>query len=203
MVKIIRLYQQLIVRNKKWFIPISIIFVIGVVSGYSLAVNNKEETTKILAGYASSIDFKVQDGLALSLYIFERNLGIVVFSLFAGFFFGLIPLAISFINGGLLGVVFGFSEIYKGVNFFQLLMLVLPHGIFEYTGSIIGLAFGLKLGVNWLRKSASGRRKKVFLKDLNEAFLIAPLVVLILAVAALVEGNLTDKIACFVASVCR
>ncbi len=200
--RLLHLYASLIINNKKWFIPILIVFFVGLTAGFFLSINNKAETGKILAGYAKSIDFNIKDGFALSWFIFERNVNIILFATITGFFLGLPALTIAFINGSLLGVVIGFVSISHSLNPIQLFLLLFPHGIFEYTGSVLGLTFGFKLGVNWLRKSSSGHRKQVFLNDFKDVVKIIPVVIIILFVAALIEGNLTGKLACFLASAC-
>jgi hypothetical protein len=58
------------------------------------------------------------------------------------------------------------------------------------------------LGTRWLGKSSKGKRKAIFVSDLKDLIYITPLVLLILAVAALIEGNITGKLACLLAGAC-
>jgi uncharacterized membrane protein SpoIIM required for sporulation len=200
--KLLGYYRQLLAKNRRWFLAILGIFFLGFVAGFLISFVAPSFTRLILAQYAASIDPNLQPGANLTWYLLSRNVGIVGVSTIGGFVFGLLPVGTSFLNGLLLGALIGFGEIYQVINPVQLALLILPHGIFEYLGSFLALGFGLKLGLNWLSKSSRGKRVKVFVQDLKEVGIILPLIILLLGVAALIEGNLTNSIACFFSGIC-
>ncbi|HSX57887.1 MAG TPA: stage II sporulation protein M [Candidatus Saccharimonadales bacterium] len=196
-------YKKIIFEARFWFLSLGIIFLLGLFVGIIVSVTIPSLSTKILKSYSSSVNFNAEEGLSLSLFIFKKNLGIVTLGSFLGFFFGALPALVANLNGFLLGIVLGFGEIYSKVNPWQLFLLLFPHGIFEYAGTFLGLTFGFRWGLGWVVRKANVSRKAVFVNDLKELLAIFPLVVLLLGIAALIEGNLTGKIACILASACR
>ena len=196
-------YRKLLVKSRDWFMLAFLIFLLGVFWGLVFSLTNSDFSTNILHNYSSSLDKNVKEGFDLSRYVFERNFGIVLFSIITGFFFGLVPTVVAFFNGLLLGILLGFRNIYSVLNPLQLFFLLFPHGIFEYLGTFLGLAAALKLGLNWTLAHSRGRRGKVFREDLLGALALLPLVLILLVVAAYIEGNWTAKIACLFSSICH
>ncbi len=195
-------YKNLIWEARFWILALLCIFGLGVLCGLTISLTTPNFSKLLLKNYAESVDFGVS-GFNLSWIIFERNFGIVVFASFFGAILGIVPTLITVVNGLLLGVVLGFRDIYQSVNPWQLLWLLLPHGIFEYSATFLGLAFGLRLGLNWLISRNVQNRREIFKADFKKLLLILPIITLLLFIAALIEGILTLPIACLIAGVCR
>ncbi len=201
--KVFGYYKNTILVNKSWVLLTGVIFVCGVTTGLIISIFVPSFAEQALKNYASSIDKNVQPGLDLSSYVFVRNITITTVSSFLGAIFGLVPIFVTYINGMVLGVVFGYLPINALANPFQIFLLIVPHGIFEYLGTFLGMSFGLRLGINWILDKKDKSRREVFVEDLKKLISIYPLVFLLLVVAALVEGTVTIKISCFLGGLCK
>lgn len=196
------LYRDLIIESKKWLLFAILLLFAGALTGFLVTLYFPSFGEEALIGYASSIDQDIKPGLELTQYVFLRNFSIAALASILGAFFGLIPILVTYINGMVLGIVFGYLPIQGSASPWHILLLTAPHGIFEYAGTILAMGFGLKLGINWMFDKKGKSRKGIFLNDLKNLLKIYPLVFLLLAVAAIVEGLLTIPIACFFAGIC-
>ncbi|MGO4532761.1 stage II sporulation protein M [Paenibacillus sp. 2TAF8] len=131
------------------------------------------------------------------LLIFFNNAIKSVLVIYAGVFFGILPIIFLLINGMVLGFVVHTSMNY-GASFFDIVVKgLLPHGIIEIPVIIIACAFGLKFGGLTVRSLAQlggdkrgliGSRWKEFMSmTLTASFWI----VVLLLVAAVIESTLT------------
>lgn len=200
--QVVNYYKNLIYQNRKWIYIILGIFGVGVFCGI-LVSSTIPSLTKLTLQEYSKILPKNLKGLNLSLQIFGHNFSTVFLTTISGIFLGIAPTLISFLNGLVLGMLVGFREIYRLVNPMQLVFLLFPHGIFEYAGTFLGLGFSLRLGLNWLLPHFRGKRLQILLQNLRETLSILVLVFGLLAMAALIEGMLTARIACFFTVICR
>lgn len=200
--KILSLYKKLISENRRWLYLVVAIFGFGFLSGLITSQTNPLITKSIIASYSQSIDKNLSYGLDQALFIAERNIFILLFTMVSSLFFGVTGFFVTYVNGAILGLFVGFSEIYQKINPWQFFWLLLPHGIVEYSASFLGLAFGLRLGLNWALERSRGKRFQVFLLNLKETFIILILVVLLLLLAAFIEGYLTQIIACTISGIC-
>lgn len=201
--KVFNFYKKLIRENKNWLFLTAGIFVCGSFSGLIVSLLLPSFAEDTLRNYSASIDRNVPLGWQLSWYVFQRNLALTTISSFLGVVFGIVPIFVTYINGVVLGVVFGFVPIQGVINPLQLLLLLLPHGVFEYTGTLLGTSFGLRLGINWLLDKKGKSRKEIFVDDLKRLVIAYPLVFILLLVAALIEGLVTINIACFFGGICQ
>lgn len=196
-------YKNLILTSRKWILVILLLFFVGFISGLALSVSFPQISAKIISTFSASLDKDLKPGLGESLYIFKRNAQIVIVSSLSGIVLGVFPLFTTYVNGFLLGVVVGFGPIYKALSPWQLLWLLIPHGLVEYSATFLSMAFGLRLGLNWTLPKNKGKRSVTFLKNLRETFAILFLCIGLLVLAAVIEGMLTARIACFIAGICR
>lgn len=199
---VVTYYKNLIYQNRRWVFFIIAIFLVGTLAGILISNTAPFITSSVIGQYSSSLNLSLKD-FNLSLFIFQRNVSIVGTATLLGVFLGVVPVFIAFLNGILLGLIVGFPALYKAVNPVQLFFLLFPHGIFEYTATFLALAFGLRLGVNWLLPGSFGRRLKTLRVNIVQTFYILVLALILLIVAALIEGMLTGRIACFFTGVCR
>lgn len=202
MQRIFNYYKNLIYESRKWIYFTLMIFLLGFVWGVIISSTYSQLTRQIFGQYSSSLNLASKSNLETSIFIFNRNFSILATSTFGAFFFGVSAFVVTFANGLILGSIVSWPEIYKVINPLQLLLLLLPHGIFEYPALFLGLSFGLRLGLNWIF-AKNQRRLSVFLKNLKETMAIFVLVSLLLVVAAFIEGFLTEIIACKLSFICR
>lgn len=96
-------------------------------------------------------------------------------------------------NGMLLGVVFGLGSRLSGrpIDPMQLLIGIAPHGVIELPAIWLGAAWAMRLGLRWLAPSAEGQRWEVWQHCAKEAVIVLALVMVLLGIAAFVEGNVT------------
>lgn len=200
--KIFNYYKKLIFENRRWLYVILIIFAVGVVLGLFTAQTNPEITKKIIAQYAESIDKSLKPGWEVTKAIFTRNVFVVAVATLTSLILGFSSVFVVFINGTILGLFIGFGEMYSKITPWQLFLLLFPHGIFEYVGIFLGLSFSLRLGLNWLRKASKGKRLIVLKTNIKETAAILILTIIILGLAAIIEGFLTVNIACLFGGLC-
>ncbi|WP_166245915.1 stage II sporulation protein M [Paenibacillus turpanensis] len=125
------------------------------------------------------------------LFIFLNNAIKAVLIMFAGLFFGLIPLVFIVMNGMVLGFVFR-NALEQGRDLSVLIVKgILPHGILEVPAILIAGALGLKLGgLMWnslLRRNSRGTLTG-FLKSLGK---VSVVLVSVLLIAAVIESTVT------------
>lgn len=200
---ILNYYFDLILGSKKWLLVILLFFVPAFLGGFLVAFYFPQIAAETISKYAQSIDTEVKSGFEQSFYIFRRNLVISLIAVLGGVVIGVIPVFITYVNGFFLGVIIGFQEIYSTINLWQLLLLLAPHGIIEYLATFLAWGFGLRLGITWLLPKASGKRLLTLATNLKETLFILVLVVVLLAIAAFIEGYLTLEIACFLGGICQ
>ncbi len=188
-------YKNLIWGNRRWFFIVSGMFFASAVVGVLTSLFIPKVAEEIIGHYVRSIKPDLKEGWELSGFIYQRNITITVLASLFSFFFGIAAVFVTFINGFLLGLIFGYPKIYTLANPLYLIALIIPHGVFEYFATFLSLAFGLRLGINWTFKFNKGRRFAIFLINFRELILVLILAAAVLLMAALIEGFMTKKIA--------
>lgn len=199
--KVSTYYKKTIISNKKWLVFAAVILISGAFTGFLVTFLFPEMAEKSLSTYSKSIDKNIDPGWSLSWYVFNRNLWILTISNLLGIFLSIVPFLVTYINGFVLGVVLGYLPAKEIAHPLEILILILPHGIFEYAATLIMMSFGLRLGLNWIMAPKS-LRLKTFFVDIKKLLTVYPLGFLLLLLAALIEGMLTLKIACFIGGIC-
>ena len=99
-------------------------------------------------------------------------------------------------NGMLLGVVFGMGSRLSGrpVDPMQLFVGIAPHGVIELPAIWLGAAWAMRLGLRWLAPSAEGERWVVWQQCAKEAVIVLTFVMVLLGIAAFVEGTITLRL---------
>ncbi len=139
----------------------------------------QEKFIEQLSGIAKDKNF-----LELAWAIFVNNARASLIGIVLGLFFGIMPFLAAVVNGYFLGAVM--NVVYKKTGAW-VLMLILPHGIFEIPALAIAFGLGMKFGT-W---PGEKKKWKAIRKNFTEfmrvyAFIVLPL----LAVAAIVESAL-------------
>jgi len=184
---------------RKYFIAAALVFVTGVILGYADSEHFEailQSQVKGLQELARSLSMKDHSVVWLFGFIFLNNAIKSVLIIFAGAFFGVLPLFFLVINGMVIGYL---AELQTQTGQFgYFLKGILPHGIFEIPAIVLACAYGLKFGAivsKGLFGLLSNRSRQAFAADLQRFRKISlPLIGLLigtLLVAAIVESVVT------------
>ncbi|MDP2671588.1 MAG: stage II sporulation protein M [bacterium] len=189
------------VSEARWWIGyIVFVFLLGVACGVIISLVNPDLSRAFFQSYGKSLQkIGFETDLKTAWFIFERNGGILIGTFVFGLF-GLVPTIVAFVNGMIFGMYFGFLDIYAVLSPLKLIFLILPHGIFEITASLVGFGLSTRTGLHWL--FAKKEKRKVFVQDLIASLRVGFFVIALLAVAALVEAFVTPAITCFLFRIC-
>lgn len=134
------------------------------------------------------------------IFIFFNNAIKSVLVIYAGIFFGILPVIFLVINGMVIGFLVHITTD-NGASFFDIVVKgLLPHGIIEIPVIIIACAFGLKFGGLASRSLIElGSAKRQGLGKQWETFLRRTLtascwVIILLFIAAIIESTITFSI---------
>lgn len=131
----------------------------------------------------------VWDGSLMSAFFITNNTT-VAFNAFAwGLLAGVGSLFILFYNGLIIGGLFGFLHS-EGADMLIAYALILPHGVIELAAIFLAGGGGLMLGKGILLPGEHTRRHSLVLHA-KKAVLLIPAIVIMLAVAAFIEGFFT------------
>ncbi len=176
----------------------SLLFAMGVYSGYIFPQEYPEETRKLVEELKSIFLSEGEIGSwEIFILVLENNimklLGVLTFGILAG----VIPMAASFINGAILGIFAYLTS--ESLSWEYFLAGILPHGILEIPALILATAIGMKIGKVgvWRLFSKKYSFKKEFIKGLK--FYISVLAPMIF-IAALIEAFITPFVMSFFAS---
>lgn len=179
------------------------LFVIGITVGW-VSTGPLEELLLNQIGGLREVSERLEQGgnvqLNFFLFIFFNNAIKSVLVIYAGIFFGILPIIFLLINGMVIGFLVHTTMNY-GASFYDIVIKgLLPHGIIEIPVIIIACAFGLKFG-GLASKSLMqlGGSKRHMLGKQWEEFLRRTLtascwVIILLFVAAIIESTITYSI---------
>lgn len=173
------------IRDSKQFIySIILIFFIFAVIGFLFPV--QEVLRDKILDFVSEIMKKTEGLSALGLIrlIFFNNLESSFLGMVGGLFLGIFSVAVSVVNGYILGFV---SSMVVEESGYSSLWTLFPHGIFELPAIFISLGLGVKLGAFIFQKRKLNSFRDYFWNSLRVfIFVIIPLLI----VAAVIEGTL-------------
>ena len=183
-------------RNKKFLIIALIIFLVATVLAIIVAYNaigvNYGIITKTIINESQNnptTSFNPDVGLD-TVDLFLHNLGSDLLIIVGGVFFSIISLAVVVFNAVLIGSPFGSDFTFAALS-------ILPHGIIEYSASIIALAAAFnitKLEILMIKNRKFREvidENKILLKD---TLLMTILMIVLLIIAAIIECNLTSYV---------
>jgi stage II sporulation protein M len=182
-----------------YFIAAALVFTAGIVLGYGYSERFEAVLQSQIEGLrelARSIQAKDHSMLWLFGFIFLNNALKSILIIFAGIFFGLLPIGFLLINGMVIGYL---AELQADAGLMGVFLKgILPHGIIEIPAIIVASAYGMKLGSimgKGLLRLLSSRGRSVFAADLERFIkLTVPLIGLLVAsllVAAIIESTIT------------
>jgi len=109
-----------------------------------------------------------------------------------GSLFAVFTLFAMLVNGLMIGVVFALASTHAGSSLLDMIVFgLMPHGIFELPAIFIAAAFGIKLGRVLLWPLAGKTRWESYKGVWREVWQVSWLLLLLLVVAAGVEGMIT------------
>lgn len=180
-------------RNRNYILFVIALFVISLIIGYVFRDVFADYVIEAIRNMAKNI---TNDSSSLSLGIFLNNLRVAFIIILLGFLFSIFSLMILFTNGVLIGFMFTI------VPAPLMLIYTLPHGIFEIPQLILTVVCALlvtKLEINLIKgvlqrdKTFKGeiRNSSTIIKDI---ILSITIIVVLLVIAALIEGYVTPVI---------
>jgi uncharacterized membrane protein SpoIIM required for sporulation len=125
-------------------------------------------------------------------YILENNIKVALLLYSGAFTLGVSTIFYLIYNGILHGTLIGFL-LSNGTSIKRILVLYIPHGIFELLAMWLAGAAGLK-GPQVFYRYLQGR-EFVTVRDVKEYFALVTISVILLIIAAYIETNITPKIA--------
>lgn len=183
------------------------LFVASAVIGYIIFYFQPQLMQTITDYFKNLVGNNEQNNQALVLIIYQQNVTTSLMALFGGIAFGLLPLGTVIVNGLIIGFVIHYLlhvlPAALSTKLFIIVVTLLPHGVFELPIVLITAALGLKWGLAWLLPAAKGQRKTVWKQSARQALLFIPLLVVVLAIAAVVEVFVSGKLASVLAASLR
>ncbi|MGZ6550875.1 MAG: stage II sporulation protein M [Tumebacillaceae bacterium] len=183
---------QVLRQNRAYIWVAAGLFLVGAVLGLLFA----DEMMKYVASSLDKIKDLAETAQAknnpayTSLLLFKNNLSAAVYMLCSGVLLGVVTALSLVLNGLMVGVVF--AQIGgHGSLWLTILFGLVPHGIFELPAIFISAAFGLKLGRCLLVPLREMTRWQSVIHVGREVWSISWVIVLLLVVAASVEGAVT------------
>lgn len=194
-----RLLFQHLKSMKHYIIAATLVFVVGWIIGFTNSEQFAafiEQQLKGIEDIASRVQEAKSPQLTLFWLIFFNNVMVSLLCIFAGIFFGLLPLFSLLVNGMVLGYVGAVQG--SGDQWAFYLKGILPHGILEIPAIIIACAYGIRFGMTALKgifTIVSPRlRKNIRNEFVGLVRLSLPLSLflgVVLLVAAVIESTVT------------
>ena len=178
-------------RNKKFLLSALIIFLVpffvGIIHGYLLVGDDYGYISNAIYTGLQSGQHPMSFPEFSSIDLFIHNFFADLLVIFGGFLFSIISVIFVVYNGYAIGVPFGTDFIFAATS-------IIPHSIIEYPAAIFALAAAFN--ITWLEiKMIKNRSFKSVLEEnkivLNDILTMFVIMVVLLFIAALIEGNLT------------
>ncbi|HDS11561.1 MAG TPA: stage II sporulation protein M [Candidatus Wirthbacteria bacterium] len=191
--KVKQYYRALLLDSKVYLRLVTRGFVLGFAMGILAVLVNQQAVLAVIQEALKSIQELAEEAIELDFVgifglIWQNNILVTGMMIFFGFLLGYVPLVAVWGNGAVLGalfILFTRESIGQGLLFG---VTVLPHGVLEIPAFLIAAAFGIKLGWAWLLPAAKGKRLQVLNQIVYECLAIYGAVILLLAIAALIEA---------------
>ena len=185
-------------EGRRWIEIAVFLFVVGLLLGLTAARTNGEEVVQSLQPLLREMQGIQRDVSASTsplerAWVFFRWNGLRATAvLVLGLLGGVAPVLFVLVNGLLVGFLLGIINLIQpGVSPWTIFLSIAPHGIFELPAIFLAAAWGMKLGLAWLLPGAEGQRLETLKETGREAWIVLLVVLALLAIAGLVEGNVT------------
>lgn len=181
-------------RNKKVILIAVMIMLISALAGAGIAFLNADgQYNKISSMIKSHTSDTGSDNVDLGIdavELFIHNLTADCITVLGGFLFSIISVLIVVFNGVSIGAPFGIDFPFAAPS-------ILPHGIIEYFAGALALAVAFKitrLEINVIKNRNLRDTLKEHEIDIRDTFSIVVVMVILLAVAAVIEAYITPMI---------
>ncbi len=149
---------------------------------------SKVNEIQVVLSNTSSVDSSL-----LFTYFLKNNLRVVVLLIAGSLTFGNLTIVNLLINGISIGAVM--KSALTEYTTSEIILLILPHGIFEIPAIIIAGAAGFKIPYEIVRYLAGKKEQPLTKEDVKEYLTLALISIILIVIAAWVEANVTLKIA--------
>lgn len=188
--KLIRTLDKLLERNR---VPITIslaiyfiTFIIGALSFYFL---NPDMSN--LENFCPNCDFQVK----LTTLSIMRNNGIMIATLISGFFsLGLTTFTNLVLNGFTFGIAIA-DAVNVSSPLTTILLIIMPHAIFELPAIWIAGAAGFKIPYELVRYFTEKKDYILNRQEVIDFLMLTGCAVALIVIAAIIEANVTKRIA--------
>lgn len=183
-----------VLRHNRGFVALAFaLFVGGMVLGFlfseplyhllSSMVENIRQLGKQVMG---------KGPLAVGGMIFLNNVRVCLGLVVLGTFFAIPSILGILLNGAMLGFLFHvMGQGNAAVTVLLFIFGILPHGMFEIPAFVMAGAFGIKAGYALMQPLAGKTRWGSFVAVWREIFWVAPVIILLLLLAAGIESFVT------------
>ncbi len=126
--------------------------------------------------------------------ILSNNIVLIIQLTIGSALFGVTTFSLLIYNGILFGILLA-NSIESKVTISEILLLTLPHGIFEIPAVIIAGAAGFKTPYEIVRYLAGKKEQILTKKDIEEYLTLALISIILIVIVAFVEAYITPRIA--------
>jgi stage II sporulation protein M len=135
------------------------------------------------------------DSLSMTLLLFKNNFTASIIMILSGVLLSIYPLIGLLMNGMVVGYVMALTAKTGQIPIWALVSFgILPHGILEIPAFLLAGAMGIKLGYMWLRPLVGKTRLQSVGSVFIEVLYVIPVIFVLLAAAAAIEGFLTPQL---------
>ncbi len=197
-------YREMLRRLRPWMTGVLVLAGVWAIAGAVFILSYPQIFPILLESIQKMFDQLIgpldqQTDRQIAAALLRQNSQAAAYGLFGGILLGIFPaisIAFNFFLLGFLAGPFFNPDAFglAGVSAVAFILAVAPHGIFELPALWLAAAGGLQLGWRWLLPGSAGGRWEVFKRSFYDALLIAPLVGLLLVIAAFVEAFVTSRL---------
>ena len=172
--------QELVISIKPQIVLVLVILCVGL----SLGLTNILNSGEIINGIINKLfdEFREYRGVELFIRIFFQNSRATAIILYSGFILSITPTLATLMNGLVIGHFF--ERFSQKTSTFELILSLIPHGVFEIPAMIIAISIGTKFGLWPFSKNKKETIKTNFIYFSKFYFFV---IVPLLLIAALIE----------------
>jgi stage II sporulation protein M len=195
-------YPRILWDGRRWLAAAALLFLLGIAAGYVVAVTHPSVALAQIEPAVAKLHevgtrvTSSRSPVERAVLIYRNNLTAVCVMLAGGLLAGVVPALALLFNGAMLGALIGLGGTVSPLAVSPLLLAlsILPHGIFELPAVWCGGAWGMRLGLGWLRYDEAGARRRALAQTAIEAAQVLLLAAALLLLAAFIEGNVTPAL---------
>ena len=167
------------------------IYYLGIIIGfYNYSINSDSTILKVGIKYKG---LSYYSNLNL-ISILSNNIFLTIQLIIGSALFGIPTFSSLIYNGIFFGILLA-NSIESKATISEILLLTLPHGIFEIPAIIIAGAAGFKIPYEIVRYLAGKKDRILTKEDIKEYLTLALISIILIVIAAWIEANVTLKIA--------